>query len=127
MIHVVLSTLVVSLNEYIKNELNLQDDMVVLANPADLGGKVNPQIENKLVVFLQNIEEERVIRNGSYQAYAGINPPNISICTLCLLLIFQIPITLNLYATFPWFWNFFKVLRFSIEVIYHYFLQMLTN
>jgi len=75
MIHVVLSTLVVSLNEYIKNELNLQDDMVVLANPADLGGKVNPQIENKLVVFLQNIEEERVIRNGSYQAYAGINPP----------------------------------------------------
>ena len=44
MIHFVLSTLVVALNEYIKNELNLQDYMVVLANPSDLGGKVNPQI-----------------------------------------------------------------------------------
>ena len=45
-----------SIKNDIKNELNLQDDMVVLANPSDLGGKVNPQIENKLVVFLQNLQ-----------------------------------------------------------------------
>lgn len=75
MIHVVLSTVVASLNEFIRNELNLQEDMVILANAVDLNGKLNSQIDNKLCVFLQNLEEERVIRNGSYQSYAGMNPP----------------------------------------------------
>ncbi|MEY2705880.1 MAG: hypothetical protein RL407_1942 [Bacteroidota bacterium] len=75
MIHIVLSSLVASLNEYIRNELNLQEDVVVLANAVDMTGGLNPQIDNKLCVFLQNIEEERVIRNGAYQSYAGMNPP----------------------------------------------------
>jgi len=75
MIHVVLDTLVTALNEFIKNTLNLQEDVVILANAVDLSGNLNSQIDNKLCVFLQNIEEERIIRNGSYQAYAGMNPP----------------------------------------------------
>lgn len=75
MIHVVLDTLVTALNEFIKNTLNLQEDVVILANAVDLTGNLNSQIDNKLCVFLQNIEEERTIRNGSYQAYAGSNPP----------------------------------------------------
>jgi hypothetical protein len=75
MIHVVLDTLVTALNEFIKNTLNLQEDVVILANAVDLSGNLNSQIDNKLCVFLQNIEEERSIRNGSYQAYAGMNPP----------------------------------------------------
>jgi hypothetical protein len=75
MIHVVLDTLVTALNEFIKNTLNLQEDVVILANAVDLSGNLNSQIDNKLCVFLQNIEEERTIRNGSYQAYAGMNPP----------------------------------------------------
>ena len=49
--------------------------MVVLANAVDLTGNINPQIDNKICVFLQNIEEERVLRNGSYQSNAGMNPP----------------------------------------------------
>jgi len=75
MIHVVLSSIATALNEYIKNELNLQEDVVILANAVDMSGNLNSQIDNKLCVFLQNIEEERVIRNGAYQAYAGMNPP----------------------------------------------------
>jgi hypothetical protein len=75
MIHVVLSAVVTALNEYIKNELNLQEDMVVLSNAVDLSGNLNSQIDNKLCMFLQHVEEERVIRNGSYQAFAGMNPP----------------------------------------------------
>jgi hypothetical protein len=75
MIHVVLDSLVTALNEFIKNTLNLQEDVVILANAVDLSGNLNSQIDNKLCVFLQNIEEERTIRNGSYQAYAGSNPP----------------------------------------------------
>lgn len=75
MIHVVLSAVVSSLNEFIRNELNLQEDVVILTNAVDLSGNLNSQIDNKLCVFLQNLDEERVIRNGGYQSYAGSNPP----------------------------------------------------
>ena len=75
MIHLVLTSIVSSLNEYVRNEFNLQEDMVVLANAVDLSGNINPQIDNKICVFLQNVEEERVIRNGFYQSNAGMNPP----------------------------------------------------
>jgi hypothetical protein len=75
MIHVVLSAVVSSLNEYIRNELNLQEDVVILTNAVDLSGNLNSQIDNKLCVFLQNLDEERVIRNGGYQSYVGSNPP----------------------------------------------------
>jgi len=75
MIHVVLSAVVSSLNEFIRNELNLQEDVVILTNAVDLSGNLNSQIDNKLCVFLQNLDEERVIRNGGYQSYVGSNPP----------------------------------------------------
>ena len=75
MIHVVLSSVVATLNEFIRNELNLQEDVVILTNAVDLSGNLNSQIDNKLCVFLQNLDEERVIRNGGYQSYAGSNPP----------------------------------------------------
>lgn len=75
MIHNVVSSIIVSLNEFIKNELNLQEDVVLLTNLVDIKGNVNPQIENKLCVYLQHLEEERVIKNGSYQTNGGINPP----------------------------------------------------
>jgi hypothetical protein len=75
MIHLVVPSIVSSLNEFIRNELNLQEDMVLLTNPVDLKGNVNSQIDNKLCVFLQHLEEERIIKNGSYQTNGGINPP----------------------------------------------------
>jgi hypothetical protein len=75
MIQNVVPSVVASLNEFIRNELNLQEDMVVLTNPVDLKGNLNTQIDNKLCVFLQHLEEERLIKNGSYQANSGMNPP----------------------------------------------------
>ena len=75
MIHNVVPSVVASLNEFIRNELNLQEDMVILTNPVDLNGNLNTQIDNKLCVFLQHFEEERLIKNGSHQANAGMNPP----------------------------------------------------
>jgi len=75
MIHTVVPEIVTALNEFIRNELNLQEDMVVLTNPVDLKGNLNPQIDNKLCVFLQHLEEERVIKNGPNQSSAGMNPP----------------------------------------------------
>lgn len=75
MIHQVLPSVVASLNEFIRNELSIQEDMVVLTNPVDLKGSLNTQIDNKLCVFLQHLEEERVIKNGTYQSSGGMNPP----------------------------------------------------
>ncbi|GAB2610038.1 DUF4255 domain-containing protein [Belliella aquatica] len=75
MIHKVVPAVIASLNEYIRNELNLQDDMVILTNPVDMKGSLNTQIDNKLCVFLQHLEEEKLIKNGAYQANAGMNPP----------------------------------------------------
>jgi len=75
MIHNVLAAVVDSVNEFLRSELNIQEDMVVLTNPVDMKGNLNSQMDNKICFFLQNIEEERVIKNGSYQAYAGMNPP----------------------------------------------------
>lgn len=75
MIHTVVPSIVASLNEFLRNELNLQEDMVLLTNPVDLKGNVNSQIDNKLCVFLQHLEEERLIKNGSYQTNGGMNPP----------------------------------------------------
>ena len=48
MIHVVLSSVVSTLNEFIRNELNLQEDVVILTNAVDLSGNLNSQIDNKL-------------------------------------------------------------------------------
>jgi hypothetical protein len=75
MIHHVVSTVVSSLNEFIINELNLQDDMVILTNPVDMRGSLNMEIDNKVCVFLQHLEEERVIKNGAHQSNSGMNPP----------------------------------------------------
>lgn len=75
MIHNVLTSIVAALNEHIRNELSLQEDMVILTNPVDLKGSLNTQIDNKLCVFLQHLEEERIIKNGSYQSSGGMNPP----------------------------------------------------
>lgn len=75
MIHTVVPSIVASLNEYIRNVLNLQEDMVLLTNPVDIKGNINSQIDNKLCVFLQHLEEERLIKNGSYQTNGGMNPP----------------------------------------------------
>ncbi len=75
MIYKVVPTVIASLNEYIKNEFNLQDDMVILTNPVDMKGNLNTQIDNKLCVFLQHIEEEKLLKNGAYQTNAGMNPP----------------------------------------------------
>ncbi|NUA43490.1 hypothetical protein HAT93_01136 [Dickeya solani] len=58
MIHASINYLTRQLNQSLKNTLNLHDDVVVIANPADDDGKMFPLAKNKLVVFLSNIEKE---------------------------------------------------------------------
>ncbi len=75
MIHNIVSTLVNQLNEFIRNELGLADDMVIASNLMDIKGGALMQIENKVCVFIQNIEEEKMLKNTSFQANAGMAPP----------------------------------------------------
>jgi hypothetical protein len=75
MIHQVVSAFVSQLNEFIRNELGLADDMVIASNIMDINGGALMQIENKVCVFVQNIEEEKLLKNTSFQANAGMAPP----------------------------------------------------
>lgn len=75
MIHQIVSTFVSQLNEFIRNELGLADDMVIASNLMDIKGGALMQIENKICVFVQNIEEEKLLKNTSFQANAGMAPP----------------------------------------------------
>ena len=75
MIHNVLSVVTEQLNEHIRNELHMQEDMVVMNSLIDIKGDINVQVENRVCVFLQNIEEERMAKNGGFQSNPGAPQP----------------------------------------------------
>ncbi|MEY3194346.1 MAG: hypothetical protein RIQ78_443 [Bacteroidota bacterium] len=75
MIHNILPVLGHQLNEFLISEYGLSEDRVVVSSLVDIRGNVSSQIENKIVITLLNVEEEKSIRNGQLQAYAGMNPP----------------------------------------------------
>lgn len=75
MIHNVLNLIAEQLNEFMRNELNLSEDMVVVNSLVDLKGDPNMQIENRVCLFLQRIEEEKVAKSGGFQANPGMAPP----------------------------------------------------
>ncbi len=75
MIHHIISVINTQLNEYIRNELNISEEMVIVSSLMDIKGNANMQIENKVCLFLQNIEEEKIAKSGGFQANAGMAPP----------------------------------------------------
>jgi Pvc16 N-terminal domain len=75
MLHNVLPVLGYQLNEFLSSEYGLSEDRVVVSSLVDLRGNMSSQIENRVVVTLLNIEEEKSIRNGQLQSYSGMNPP----------------------------------------------------
>ena len=75
MIQHIVSTISNQLDEFLRNELNLSEEMVVVSSIVDVKGNVSMQIENKICVFVQNIEEEKLIKNGGFQTRAGMPPP----------------------------------------------------
>jgi hypothetical protein len=75
MIHNVLSVVAEQLNEYIRNSLGLEEDIVVVNSLVDLRGDVSPQIENRVCLFLLRLEEEKTAKSGGFQANAGLPPP----------------------------------------------------
>ena len=75
MIHNVVASIGYRLNEHVMNALSLSDEAVIISSLVDLKGNINPDIENKISMFLINIEEERTAKNGHFQSSPGMNPP----------------------------------------------------
>lgn len=50
-------------------------ERVAVSSLVDIKGNPVSEIENKVVVFVLNIEEEKSVRNGHFQSNPGMNPP----------------------------------------------------
>lgn len=60
MIDSAVSHIASQLNQYLKRSFDLTEDIVVISNILEQDGSVTPNIDNKLVVFLINIEKDTV-------------------------------------------------------------------
>ena len=69
MIDVAISHISGQLNQYLRRSFELTEDIVVVSNILEQDGSTAPNVDNKLVVSLVNIEKETVPlphRNGNY-------------------------------------------------------------
>ncbi|MCP5244475.1 MAG: DUF4255 domain-containing protein [Burkholderiales bacterium] len=64
MINLTVQLLATQLNQYLRRAYDLSEDMVVVSNLLDMDGSVSPNINNKLVIFLTNIEKDSVSRRS---------------------------------------------------------------
>ena len=56
MIHNLVSSIGFRLDEFIKNKLSITEDTVVISSLVDINGNMNQEIDNKITIFLINIE-----------------------------------------------------------------------
>lgn len=78
------------LNQYLKNAFDLTEDVVVISNILEQDGSIAPHVDNKVVVFLVNIEKDNSVGNRPELRHVGAarNPSSYP------------PIRLNLYLMF---------------------------
>ena len=57
MIHNIITSIAAKANQYIKNKLSIDEDIVIVRSLVDIKGNLNQGIENKITVFLLSIEE----------------------------------------------------------------------
>ena len=104
MIHTVITSIAIKLDEFIKNKLSITDETVIVSSLVDIKGNLNQDIENKISIFLLHIEEEKLIKNSTIKYSSGATPP----------------VTVNLHvmfsAYFPNF-NYVEALRYVSLVI----------
>lgn len=70
MIYAAVSHIANQLNQFLKRSFDLSEDMVVLSNILEQDGTVAPDVNNKLVVFLVNVEKESVHGHGMGMNFA---------------------------------------------------------
>jgi hypothetical protein len=77
MIHNIITSIAAKANQYIKNKLSIDEDIVIVRSLVDIKGNLNQGIENKITVFLLSIEEEKLAKNNS--TFKGITNPSINV------------------------------------------------
>jgi len=79
MIYAAVSHIANQLNQFLKRSFDLNEDVVVMSNILEQDGALAPNINNKLVVFLVNVEKEtassRPASFGSFDRSASSYPP----------------------------------------------------
>lgn len=78
MIYAAVSHLANQLNHFLRRSFDLTEDVVVLSNIVEQDGTLAPNINNKLVVFLVNVEKEAASRQGSsggFDRFSSSYPP----------------------------------------------------
>lgn len=64
MIYSAISHIASQLNQFLKRSFDLSEDMVVMSNILEQDGTLAPDVTNKLVVFLVNVEKEATHGRG---------------------------------------------------------------
>lgn len=79
MIHSAVSHITSQLNQFLKRSFDLNEDVVVMSNILEQDGSLAPNVSNKLVVFLVNVEKEtassRPASFGGFDRSASSYPP----------------------------------------------------
>jgi hypothetical protein len=61
------------LNQYLKRSFDLNEDVVVISNILEQDGTISPNVENKLVLFLINVEKDTTPFRSSKGNLSGLN------------------------------------------------------
>tara|TARA_A100000164_G_scaffold170856_1_gene151707 strand:+ start:499 stop:1041 length:543 start_codon:yes stop_codon:yes gene_type:complete len=77
MIHNIITAISAKANQYIKNKLSIDEEVVIVKSLIDIKGNLNQGIENKISVFLLSIEEEKLAKNKS--TLRSVSNPSINI------------------------------------------------
>lgn len=80
MINLTLQLLATQLNQYLKRAYDLSEDVVVLSNLLDIDGNVPSNVNNKMVIFLTNIEKDatssrQITMRATDQQIIASSPP----------------------------------------------------
>ena len=103
MIHNVITSIAIKLDEFIKNKLSVNNDTVIVSSLVDIKGNLNQDVENKISIFLIHVEEETITKNATKLSQGNSPPVKINI-----MLMFS--------AYFPNF-NYVEALRYVSLVI----------
>src|SRR4051794_13127707 len=88
MIYAAVSHLAAQLNQFLKRTYELAEDIVVVSNLQEQDGGATPHVNNKLVVFLANVERDTVPRQAPGNVASGVGS----------FFVGSTPIYLNLYV-----------------------------
>lgn len=64
MIHVAINHIAEQLNQYLKRSFDLHEDIVVMSNLVELDGTISPQINNRIIICLVNVEKDTAPRQS---------------------------------------------------------------